>query len=162
MIIAAPFLLAVIVMHLSCLCERRIFKKIFLALFIFMLSSVMIAKLFFLDELEKFSHKRVIESLPKDAKLVALYDYEIFSSALFYYRKRMPIIQSQSFDLFYGSQKKESKNWFLEPMPDADRVNEKTFFIISKKYQEIIDNFVRKKNYRIYNQDHKIVILSKK
>lgn len=161
MIIAVPFLLTFIAMRLLLLCERSMFKKISVAVFAFVLSAVLVSKVFFIDRLEKHSHKNLINSLPEDAKLVALYDYESFSSVLFYYGKRMPIIQYQSFDLLYGSQKKDSKDWFFETMIDLDSFGVKTFFVISKKYQQIIDNFVRKKNYRIYNQDHQLIILSK-
>lgn len=60
-------------------------------------------------------------------------DYEKLSSLVFYIKKRVGIIDSKSFDLYYGSSRPEAKNWFYSMRDFVQAKQYENHYIVVRK-----------------------------
>lgn len=81
-------------------------------------SLVLLAGSFYVKTVEpEISERASINHLLKNTENSNLYlfkRYELISSALYYYGKRLPIINSDSKDLWFGSKTPYGKGWFID------------------------------------------------
>jgi hypothetical protein len=91
-------------------------------------------------------------------------DYEKVSSILFYLKKRLPMIESKSQDLYYGAHSSAAKGWFvsLNNFMSA-RENQEAHYIVARKdsFMEFIHS-VAPREYCIVAQSGSSVLLSNK
>jgi 4-amino-4-deoxy-L-arabinose transferase-like glycosyltransferase len=66
-------------------------------------------------------------------------DYETVSTVLFNLQRRLPIIDSVSMDLYFGSHTKDAAGWFISGQEFLQRSNGKSVYVVMRKNEK--DNF---------------------
>lgn len=80
---------------------------------------------------EKLLGEYILSHDPK--RPVYLYqDYENISSILYYVKKRVGIIDTQSMDLYYGSTTPAAKGWFITYKEFVARVGDKPVYVVTE------------------------------
>jgi len=88
-------------------------------------------------------------------------DYEKISSILFYLKKRLPLIDSKSQDLYYGSRSPIAKGWFYSLNNFLEARDKEPHYVIARKdrFTEFLHN-VAPREYCIVAQSGTSVLLS--
>lgn len=108
----------------------------------------------------EFNIAKYIETHDKDRPLYLYQDYEKVSSILFYVNRRLPIIESQSSDLYYGMHHTETKSWFYT-LGDFLKDNSSHHYVVVRK-SKFLDflHAASPKHYCIVSQSGGAVLLS--
>lgn len=90
-------------------------------------------------------------------------NYEQISSILYYLKKRLPIIDSQSQDLYFGSHTPEAKDWFITTDEFKSQVeNKHVYVVIENKKIAQFKSEVQGSHFCIVSQSGDVSVLSNK
>ena len=87
-------------------------------------------------------------------------DYENVSTVLFNLERRLPIIDSKSRDLYFGSQTEAARGWFLTGKEFLDKKNQPIYVILLKNKLADFYKPVGEKSFHVVEKSDKALVLS--
>lgn len=122
--------------------KKSMFNFLLLAGFsIFLTIYYLHFKVIMSDKYSQYSIVEYIKHHDNRRKIYLYEDYDRISSILFFLERRLPVINNQSPDLYFGSQKKQAKGWFIDNYTFSKQLDQPVYVAILKyKYNAFEKN----------------------